>query len=129
MKTFSLDYFGKKIEGYAQKIENKIWIYKNGITTVVECEVSSTLGRRSRKKTEGKASTDQIIAPMPGKITKILCHKSDDVIQGKALIVMEAMKMEYTLKSEISGKIANINVSVGQQVALGELLIQLEMKK
>jgi biotin carboxyl carrier protein len=63
---------------------------------------------------------------MPGKITKIIINKDDPVHLGQPLIVMEAMKMEYTLKSEISGSVLQINVKLGQQVSLGEILLQLK---
>jgi len=48
---------------------------------------------------------------------------------GQVVLVMEAMKMEYTLKSEIDGKIQKIHAKVGDQVSLGQKLIEFELKK
>ena len=62
---------------------------------------------------------------MPGKITKIFVNQGDTVEKSQALLVMEAMKMEYTLKSDSSTTIEKVNVQLGDQVILGHLLIQL----
>lgn len=126
MKLMKFDWNGKTVEGFAQKIKDKLWIYRDGKTFVLDQDSTLSRGRKSRKKAEGKASADHISAPMPGKITKILTQTGDKVQLGQALLVMEAMKMEYTLKSEMEGTVDNITVSLGQQVALGELLIQLK---
>jgi acetyl/propionyl-CoA carboxylase alpha subunit len=127
MKLYSFELNGKKVEGYAQIIKEKLWVYLGGETFVVDEAVSDrrTSGR-TRKKLEGRSAPDRLSAPMPGKITKILCAEGVGVNIGQALIVMEAMKMEYTLKSEMNGAVLKINVKVGQQVALGEVLLQLK---
>lgn len=127
MKLYSFEFNGKKLAGYGQLIKDKLWIYLNGETFVVDQSAGDgrTSGR-GRKKIEGRSTSDTVIAPMPGKITKILCQNKNVVSLGQPLIVMEAMKMEYTLKSEMTGEVLQINVKEGQQVALGELLIQLK---
>ena len=49
-----------------------------------------------------------------------------EVNKGDALLVMEAMKMEYTLKSDLKAIVEKISIEVGQQVTLGQLLVQLK---
>lgn len=127
MKLHSFEFQGKRVEGQAQVVKDKIWVYINGKTLCFE--KASSNGRslsRGRRKIEGRSDTDQVHAPMPGKITKILVNENQKVELGDPLVVMEAMKMEYTLKSELKGSIKKIFVSVGQQVALNEVLIKLE---
>lgn len=127
MKIYSYDFNGKKIEGYAQIIKDKLWVYMAGETLVIDQpNGDQKVSGRRKKKIEGRSAPDRVSSPMPGKITKILCAEGDAVSLGQALIVMEAMKMEYTLKSELSGSVLGINVILGQQVALGELLLQLK---
>jgi len=65
-----------------------------------------------------------IAAPMPGKITRVAVNMGEAVTKGQALVVMEAMKMEYTLEADRDGKIEEVGVKVGQQVALGEVLLR-----
>ncbi len=67
-----------------------------------------------------------MISPMPGKITKILLSEGSDVQIGQAVLVMEAMKMEYTLKAEVAGTVEGIHCAVGEQVALGKALVKIK---
>jgi propionyl-CoA carboxylase alpha chain len=55
-------------------------------------------------------------SPMPGRILQVLTEEGAQVGQGDALIVMEAMKMEHTLRSPTAGTVASILVGVGDQV-------------
>ncbi len=111
---------GKKLEGYAQIIQGKLWVHHQGQTYTTE----STKGTRKRKSVEGKSSTSQVIAPMPGKVTKIFVVADQPIEIGQAVVVMEAMKMEYTLKSEMSTSVEKILVKVGDQVQLGQVLVR-----
>ena len=63
---------------------------------------------------------------MPGKITKVFVKEGQAVAIGEPLIVMEAMKMEYTLKSDLKTTVEKVLVKVDQQVVLGQLLVQLK---
>ena len=66
---------------------------------------------------------------MPGKVTKLFVSENQIVNKGDALLVMEAMKMEYTLKADISAKVEKIFYKISDQVSLGYLLIQLKEHK
>ncbi|MNU08488.1 2-oxoglutarate carboxylase large subunit [compost metagenome] len=63
---------------------------------------------------------------MPGKVTKLLLGVGSAVQAGQAVLVMEAMKMEYTLKSEIAGTIETIECAAGDQVVLGKTLVKIK---
>lgn len=108
----------------AEIIGQKIWIKSGDETWAYDIADLSTEGRR--RKSTATATPDQIRAPMPGKITKLFVTVGDAVRQGQALLVMEAMKMEYTLKSDLNTKVEKINVQLGQQVEVGTFLIQLQ---
>ncbi len=64
-----------------------------------------------------------ITAPMPGKILEIKTTNGASVEKGDALIVMEAMKMEQTLKAPRAGIIAGLSVKANDQVSDGALLL------
>ena len=59
---------------------------------------------------------DHVLAPIPGRITAVLCAPGDVVGKGQALIVLEAMKMEMTLTAAMDGTIAAVRCAVGDMV-------------
>lgn len=114
---------GKDIQVEAQILGDQLWVHYSGKTMVFANPQKSK--KRGAKKSSGKAG-NVILAPMPGKVTKVFCQVGDEVKAGQALVVMEAMKMEYTLKCEIDGKISKVEAKLNEQVVLGKLLVQLE---
>ena len=66
---------------------------------------------------------------MPGKITKILKVQGEIVAAGDVILVMEAMKMEYTLKAERAGVVSGLTCSLGEQVSLGKKLAHIDEVK
>lgn len=114
-----------KSKNYISEIINqKLWIKKDGETWCYD--VLDLASDGARRKKSGGTSPDKIVSLMPGKITKVFVKNGDVVKPGQPLIVMEAMKMEYTLKSDIDTVVEKVNVETNQQVALGQLLVQLK---
>ena len=68
------------------------------------------------------AEATPVPAQMPGKVIRILKNVGDAVQAGEAILVLEAMKMEVKITSNNDGTIADIPVSVGEQVANGQTL-------
>tara|TARA_Y100001949_G_scaffold44380_1_gene36540 strand:- start:8100 stop:10037 length:1938 start_codon:yes stop_codon:yes gene_type:complete len=67
-----------------------------------------------------------LVAPMPGKILKIMNKKGAKVKAGDTLIILEAMKMEHTIKASDQGIISDLFVKVGDQVENGSLLMKID---
>jgi 3-methylcrotonyl-CoA carboxylase alpha subunit len=63
-----------------------------------------------------------LVAPMPGRIVKILVEVGQEVSAGAPLVVLEAMKMEHTVRATAAGRVQAIHASVGQQVDADHLL-------
>lgn len=80
-----------------------------------------------RGASAGKTDTQERlpIAPMPGMIQAILVNVSDKVIKDQPLVVMEAMKMQLTIKAAHDGVIEAVHVKVGDAVAKGAMLVTL----
>jgi biotin carboxyl carrier protein len=72
---------------------------------------------------EGKQT---LIAPMPGKIVRILVAQGDAVEPGQGLIVIEAMKMQNELKALRAGRVVSLAVAEGAAVAAGDILAVVE---
>ena len=64
----------------------------------------------------------QVTAPMPGKIVRILAQAGQPIEAGQGLVVVEAMKMQNEVRSPKSGQVERILVSEGQSVNAGEVL-------
>ena len=64
----------------------------------------------------------QVAAPMPGKIVRVLVKAGETIEAGQGLVVVEAMKMQNEVRSPKSGLIERILVSEGQSVNAGEVL-------
>jgi acetyl/propionyl-CoA carboxylase alpha subunit len=65
-------------------------------------------------------------APMPGRMVRVLVAVGDEVEEGQALLVIEAMKMQNELKSPKTGRVAKIAVAVGDAVGSGDVLVVVE---
>jgi 3-methylcrotonyl-CoA carboxylase alpha subunit len=78
----------------------------------------------ARRRGRGLAAAE-IIAPMPGKVLKVLVHDGDLVTGGQPLVVIEAMKMETTLAAESAAIVKHVLVEEGQSVDHGAVLIEL----
>lgn len=105
-------------------IGQKIW-FKNEDQTW-SCDLIDLVSTSKRRKKTGSSTPDQIISNMPGKVTKLFVNVGDTVTAAQPLLVLEAMKMEYTLKSDLSTTVENVLVKVGDQVTLGQLLLKLK---
>ncbi len=64
----------------------------------------------------------EILAPMPGKIVRVLVKQGDKVEAGQGLCVVEAMKMQNEIKSPKTGIVERLIVTEGQAVNSGESL-------
>ncbi len=65
-------------------------------------------------------------SPMPGQVLRILVQAGQVVQAGDALVVLEAMKMEQTIRTTINGVVQSILVEHGQVVAPGQKLIEIQ---
>ena len=65
-------------------------------------------------------------APLPGTVTKVLVAEGDAVAEGDGLVVLEAMKMEHTLRANGAGTVAQVHCAPGQQVDVNDLLVSVE---
>ena len=64
--------------------------------------------------------------PLPGTILSIEVNPGDQIVTGDSVCVLEAMKMQQTLRAEWSGVVKEVMVAVGQQVLAGAPIVELE---
>lgn len=65
-----------------------------------------------------------LLSPMPGLLIKLLVNEGDDVAVGQDLAVIEAMKMENTLKAEKAGTIEKVNAAAGDNLAVDAIILE-----
>ena len=109
---------------HVEVVDKKVWFKKEG--QIWSYDLIDILSEGKRRKKSQSASPDKIISNMPGKVTKVFVEASSQVKAGEPLLVLEAMKMEYTLKAEIDATVEKLNVNVGDQVVIGQLLVELK---
>ncbi|HMG57835.1 MAG TPA: biotin/lipoyl-containing protein, partial [Kofleriaceae bacterium] len=63
-----------------------------------------------------------LTAPMPGKVVKVLVTEGQEVAANAPLVVLEAMKMEHTVRASAAGTVRAIHVAVGDQVDTDRVL-------
>jgi len=81
--------------------------------------------RRGSGPAAGRDGPQEIRAPMPGKIVKILVSESQEVAKGAGLLVIEAMKMQNELRAVRAGRVEKIYVAEGTGVETGSRLVRL----
>ena len=85
------------------------------LTEEVSGPISKSVGMRTDNYKE-------VNSPMPGTIISILVLTGDDVSQGQDICVLESMKMQQTLKSDMAGTIMGTSVSQGDQILDGDVI-------
>ena len=68
----------------------------------------------------------RIVAPMPGKVVRVLVGEGSSVEEGAGIVVVEAMKMQNEMKAPKKGTVVTLNVEVGATVNGGDVLAIIE---
>ncbi len=90
-------------------------------------EGQSTFARRGEDDADERGGVaGECRAPLPGAVTKVLVAVGDTVAEGDGLVVLEAMKMEHTLRANGAGTVTKITGAPGQQVDVDDLLVTVE---
>jgi biotin carboxyl carrier protein len=102
-------------------------VHVNG--RVVSAVVGTSRGSWAKRGLEGSASgrgPQQVIAPMPGKVVKLLVKPGDQVAAKQGVVVVEAMKMENELRSPKAGTVIEVKIAEGASVEAGAVLVVIE---
>ena len=81
---------------------------------------------RSRVTADDGKGPRKLLAPMPGKIVRVLVAESAEVEAGQGIVVVEAMKMQNEMKAPRAGRVAAITVREQEAVIAGQILIAIE---
>ena len=117
--------YGASSEANATPVVEELVVEVNGHR--FEVGVLSPIPKRKRALSARTAlqTGDSLTSPMQGTVIKIEVTEGQTVEEGDLIVVLEAMKMEQPLKAHKSGKISNLNISVGDTLASGTLLCKI----
>ena len=97
--------------------ENR-WVWVDG--QVARLDPPSSSRRR------GRAASDELAAPMPATVVKVLVEVGATVKRGDTLLMLEAMKMELPIRAPRDGVVTAINCQAGELVQPSTHLLELE---
>jgi glutaconyl-CoA/methylmalonyl-CoA decarboxylase subunit gamma len=119
---------GKRfIAEVVERNQNRYHIIMNGNSYYFSVETPFSFKRKkflSSLKKESRAV--RMGAPMPGKIVDLFVNEGDKISSGDPLLILEAMKMQNEILSEVSGVVTKINIKAGQNVMKDELMIEIQ---
>ncbi len=110
-------YDGKPIEAVVIRRDDTVYVSCEGVAGILH--IAKSLG-----KNDGAGGS--LRAPMPGKVIQVMVKPQQKVESGQALIVLEAMKMEHTIKAPKSGLVKEVFFKAGEQVQEGVELLAIE---
>ena len=96
------------------------WLQWQGHSVCFEDATHSAAG------TSDQAGSGQIRAPMDGAVIEVCTKTGDAVKRGQVLVIMEAMKMEHSLKADCDGTVESADLAVGSQVKRQQLLVSIK---
>jgi 3-methylcrotonyl-CoA carboxylase alpha subunit len=108
-------------------VQRAFRIVEAGDELYVHSSLGSRVIKRPPRHPAPQAASEQASAnsPMPGKVLKILVETGQKVSAGDPLIILEAMKMEHTMRAALDGVVESILVGDGEVVGPGQLLVQI----
>jgi biotin carboxyl carrier protein len=103
----------------------ELMAYLGGRTAAVIINGRRT-GRAAADTGAGAHGEQKVIAPMPGRVVRLLVAAGDNVEARQPVVVVEAMKMENELRSPKAGRVKDVTVSPGASVEAGRVLVIIE---
>ena len=83
-------------------------------------------GRAGADAGKGAHGEQKVVAPMPGRVVRVLVTPGDEVERRQPVVVVEAMKMENELRSPKTGRVKDVAVTPGTSVEAGRVLVVIE---
>jgi geranyl-CoA carboxylase alpha subunit len=104
-----------------------VFLAREGQTLHLSHGVDTVAVRLAVPRASGEvAGSGTVTAPGAGSVIAVLVGEGDRVAVGDALVVLEAMKLETTLRASVAGRVASVRVAVGQQVKTRQVVVIIE---
>jgi len=117
---FRITVDGQRLDVIALQVGDLLWVAHGGD---VFCFVAEGLAGDDHPSATERSGV--LVSPMPGSVVAIGVDVGQEVSAGAAVVMIEAMKMEHTLRAPFDAVVVAVSVAVGDQVALGAVLVEL----
>lgn len=102
----------------------QVAVHVNGrVVTAAAGAFRGSWGRRAHEVGGAGQGPQRILAPMPGKVVKVLVQRGDQVVARQGVVIVEAMKMENELRAPRVGTVSEVKVAEGSSVEAGAVLM------
>jgi len=108
----------------SERVANDLHLWVG--STRFAAEVRDPRSLRGRRRVGDEQGPKKIVAPMPGKVVRLLVGEGEEVESGAGIAVVEAMKMQNEIKSPKKGTVQKILVLEGAAVNAGDVLAIVE---
>jgi biotin carboxyl carrier protein len=113
---------GQRVTFFAVRADEGTWIWVDGHARLVQ-----DADMMERRQIRGRSELPrEVTPPTPAAVIRVLVATGQQVVRGEGLVVVSAMKMEITLSAPYSGVVRAINVTPGDQVKPGDILVEIE---
>lgn len=125
MKMIELMIDGELQLALTEQVGQDLWVSSKGWSY----KIKNFGVNRPKSKKKSLAGSGAISAPMPGQILKFLVKNNDKVTEGQSLFVVEAMKMEHTLKAPYAGLVSDLKFKAGDSVSGTDIILKILKEK
>jgi 3-methylcrotonyl-CoA carboxylase alpha subunit len=109
---------GRRSRATVVRRAGALTVFAGGDSCVLEFETPAAA--------EEEDPSGRLVSPLPGSVVQVLVASGETVAKGQALMIIEAMKMEHTIRAPKRGTVRRIYFSEGEQVAEGAQLLEFE---
>jgi len=115
---------GRSYEARVEQAESGVVVFIDGYRFEIEVRDPRRWSRQTgAREIAGRLN---VVAPMPGKIVRLLVTEGETVAAGQGLLVVEAMKMQNEVKAPKAGRVISVAAREGTTAAAGEILAVIE---
>jgi biotin carboxyl carrier protein len=108
----------------SERVANELHLWVGSTRFAVEVRDPRSL--RGRTRAGDDRGPRKVVAPMPGKVVRLLVSEGDEVESGRGIAVVEAMKMQNEIKSPKRGTVRKVLIREGAAVNAGDVLVIVE---
>jgi len=98
-----------------------LWVWTHGRARLVQ-DAERTERRAARR---GGGGAKEVTPPTPATVVAVNAEVGQQVAKGDALVVVSAMKMEFTLTAPYAGEVTAVNTKVGEKANPGDILVEI----